>query len=69
MYRKGIGLPAAGSGHHADRSTAPITAAQRSDSVAALRRQRHPDPGVTYQPNVVPIGGGAKSVRSVSGGG
>jgi hypothetical protein len=40
MYRKGIGLLAAGSGHNADRCAAPITAARRSDSVAALRRQR-----------------------------
>ncbi len=44
MNRNGIGLLAAGSGHNADRSTALITAAQRSDSGAALRRQRHPDP-------------------------
>jgi hypothetical protein len=69
MYRKGIGLLAAGSGHNADRSAAPITAAQRSDSLAALGVSATPIPGVTCQPNVVPIGGGAKSVRSVSGDG
>jgi hypothetical protein len=33
MHRKGIGLLAARSGHNADRSTAPITAARWSEAL------------------------------------
>ena len=51
---------------------APLRRSPRRSGATAWQRygaSATPIPGVTHQPNVVPIGGGAKSVRSVSGDG
>ena len=68
MRRKGLRPLADGSGHNADGSTAPITAAQRGGSELRMA-PAPPDARRRLQPNVVPICGGAESVRSVSGDG
>jgi pimeloyl-ACP methyl ester carboxylesterase len=51
---------------------APLRRSPRRSGATAGRRygaSATPSPGVPYRPNLVPIGGGAKSVRSVSGDG